>query len=286
MHFDLEKFRQEGYLGPFNLCDKQAAEKILQERFIPPKKLTWYKSPHEKSPPILKIASNPAIIEKLNPILGDDVLLWGSHFICQPPEGAHGWHLDVEHGSWDGVTLWIGLKNLNEKTTVSLISYSHLLNIVPNELNKNKGISIYDDEAILNEAKKLDPRCELKTFTLNSGEFIMWSGRVWHTTLNKSDKTRFSMILQYCSPDSITKIPLNYEYPDTKWSKVQPPCILISGQDNFHRNNVIPRSTLELSNKLFHKFKIKFYLARYLTRSIMKVVYRKFFSALNLRRAV
>ena len=63
-------------------------------------------------------------------------MLWGSLFVDQKPNGQHAWHLDVEHGSWDGVTVWIGLKNLSEKTSLSLITHSHLLKTAPLELKK------------------------------------------------------------------------------------------------------------------------------------------------------
>ena len=254
MNIDFKKFETEGYAGPFKLEDRSKFNSLFRERYTPRNNYTWYKSPHEVSAPIVRIASNSNIIDKLKNFIGHDILLWGSRFIRQKPNNHHAWHLDVEYGRWKGLTVWIGLKNLNEKTTISLISYSHQLNTAPKELEKNN-IDTSDGEAILKEAIKLDARCELKTFYLKPGEFIIWSGRIWHSTINKSTKPRDTIILQYCTPNNIVKIPINYEYPNTQWSEVPPPCILISGKDDFNYNKVLSKESIEPSNEFLRELK-------------------------------
>jgi len=262
MEIDVEKFKQEGYAGPYKFVGAAEVQSLLDERFTPPN-LTWYKSPHEKSAPIVRTASSPAMLAKLRPLLGNDILLWGSHFICQRPGQNQCMHIDVEHGRWDGVTVWLALKNLDEKTTLSLITRSHAFDTAPNVLQKTKGLNVDDNDAVLAEARELDPRCELKTFRLNPGEIVIWSGRAWHGTVNKSDKTRFSIIMQYCTPDNVARIPLNYEYPDTKWSDVQPPCVLVSGEDRFRCNKVLRKEDLEPASELVRKLYAKMNKARY-----------------------
>ena len=93
------------------------------------------------------------IKDKLNTLLGNDILLWGSHFIHQKPGQEHEWHLDVEYGSWKGVTLWLGLKNLNNKTSLSLITHSHLLDTAPRELSDKKKLNLNNDNEILKRQK-------------------------------------------------------------------------------------------------------------------------------------
>tara|TARA_B100001063_G_scaffold212035_1_gene210737 strand:- start:354 stop:1181 length:828 start_codon:yes stop_codon:yes gene_type:complete len=268
MNSDITKFKTEGYLGPFNLNDQSDFTSLLQEKYIPKNLYTWYKSPHEKSKGIIKLASDKNILEKLKNVLSNDILLWGSLFVDQKPSNQHVCHLDVEHGSWDGATVWIGLKNLNEKTSLSLITHTHLLNTAPIELQKKNDIDCKNDQAVLEEAKKLDPRCELKNFYLKKGEFIIWSGRVWHSTFNRSKKTRQSIILQYCTPNNKVKIPTNFNYPDTGWSKTEPPCILISGEDKYNLNKILYKKDI----KFVQRFKI---LTIYNLRYKMAYLFRK-----------
>tara|TARA_Y100001958_G_C21190167_1_gene518469 strand:- start:216 stop:1046 length:831 start_codon:yes stop_codon:yes gene_type:complete len=254
----INQFYNEGYIGPFKLLDNDECNNILDERCIPLKEYTWYKSIHEKSPLVREVSLKPLILEKIKNILGNDILLWGSHFIHQKPSGQHAWHLDVEYGSWNGLTVWIGLKNLNENTPLSIITKSHLINTAPKELENTKFIDVSDDMSVLNEAKKINPECEIKEFRLKEGEFIIWSGRLWHKTSNDSKTARDSMILQYCTTNNQVKIPENYKYPDTKWSKKKPICFLVSGEDKFNKNIILSKSDIKNGNNLVNKFKTNF----------------------------
>jgi Phytanoyl-CoA dioxygenase (PhyH) len=245
MDLDLAAFQRDGYAGPFRAFDRAHADALFEEAYFPPQLLTWYKSVHEKSVPVVDAAGAPAVLRTLEPIIGNDILLWGTQFMFQKPGGRHAWHLDVEYGKWNGATVWIALKNLNAKTTISVITRSHLLDSSPQQLSRAKGIKSSDTAGILRGAQELDPTCEVRTFSLQPGEFILWSGRTWHATANDSDRIRSSVIFQYCSPDNATSMPASYDYPGTKWSTVPPPCVQLQGVDRFHRNRVL--STAEVA---------------------------------------
>jgi len=276
MELEFKKFNSEGYMGPYKLLEYPDCLNILSEKYIPKQLYAWQKSIHEKSALVTNLASHPTIIQKLKKILGNNILLWGSAFVHQKPNNEHTWHLDVEYGSFKGLTLWLGLKNVNQKTPVSLITHSHNIDTAPQELKNNDNINIKDDNAVLERAKKIDPSCEIKTFHLNPGEFIIWSGRTWHKTSNTDKKARDSIILQYCSTDNIVKIPANYEYPNTQWSDKQPPCILVSGEDKINKNIILDKSKILLKNNFINKIKIKiFYKIRFKLASIFRSVVRK-----------
>jgi non-heme Fe2+,alpha-ketoglutarate-dependent halogenase len=240
----LKQYEEQGYIGPFKLFDAKDGETLLKEFSFPNDILTWYKSIHEKSDPVVKWAKSKPVLDQLIPILGNDILLWGTSFIEQPPGKSHGWHLDVEHGKWDGATIWLGVKNLSQETTVSLITHSQKIPSAPQELKRTIGLNDFSDEQVLAAAKTFEPNCELVTLRLKAGEFIIWSGRVWHTTHNHSDKTRFALILQFCTPKNKTFVPVTYTYPDTQWGSVRPPCVLIHGKDEFQLNALIPKKSV------------------------------------------
>jgi ectoine hydroxylase-related dioxygenase (phytanoyl-CoA dioxygenase family) len=144
MNTALNTFETKGYIGPFKLFTEDQCKEILTERLIPGVCQTWNKSTHEQSGHVVKTAAHPFIKDKIIALLGNDILLWSSQFIKQKPGQKHVWHMDVEpgegipDGSWKGVTLWLGLKNLNHKTTLSLITHSHLLDTAPRELMEKK----------------------------------------------------------------------------------------------------------------------------------------------------
>jgi len=74
--------------------------------------------------------------------------------------------------------------------------------------------------------------------------------------------------LQYCTPNNKVKIPTNFNYPDTGWSKTEPPCILISGEDKYNLNKILYKKDI----KFVQRFKI---LTIYNLRYKMAGLFRK-----------
>lgn len=271
MDFEIEKFKQEGYLEPFKIIKNKDCKKILYDSYIPRKYYTWAKSIHEKSSEVKELATNSDLLKKIKRIIGENILLWGSCFIRQEPGNQHSWHCDLEYENWDGITIWIGLKNLNEKTELSLITHTHKIDTFPQKLAE-KNIDLNNNNEVLNEAKKINPNCKLKTFILNEGEAIIWSGRVWHKTINLSQKPRESIILQYSSTNNTIKIPEEYNYKNMKWLKYSPPCLLISGKDNYNKNKVINLPDLKIDNFVISFLKKRYFFIRFNLSLMLKKI--------------
>lgn len=252
-----------GIYGPATLSSEYYPygqyENLLDDRFIPASMYTWYKSTHEKSKRVAKLAKNPEILRVVKKFIGDDILLWGSHFIHQKPGGVHSWHADVEHMNWDGVTVWVGLKNLSPNSSVSVLSYTNEFGSPPPPIPDNFSVE-QSNEKVLQAATKKDARCQLRIFHPEVGDFIVWSGATWHATANQSNLIRHSIILQYCKPNAHVRIPLNYVYPNTKWSDVAPPCLPIQGNTLGGKNLMIHNqkvSYLDEITRLFFIFRGK-----------------------------
>ena len=215
MDSQIKKFFDDGYIDPIQILDSYECEKILEDQYIPRKKYTWSKSIHEKSQQVINLANNKKIIEILKKLIGNDIMLWSSCYIKQKPNNEHPWHIDLEYKNWDGLTVWIGLKNLSKNTKLSLIKKSQFLETFPQELH-SKGININEDKEVLKSAKESNDECEIKNFYLNPGEMIIWSGKIWHKTINESSKPRDSIILQYTTFNHKIKIPGDYNFKNMK----------------------------------------------------------------------
>ena len=266
MDNQIKKFLDDGYIDPIKILTNKECEEILEDQFIPKNKYTWSKSIHEKSRQVINLANNKKIIEILKKIIGNDVILWSSCFIKQKPKKEHTWHIDLEYRNWDGLTVWIGLKNLDKNTKLSLIKKSQLLEAFPQEL-QSKGVNINDDKEILKSARGFNNECELKNFYLNPGEMIIWSGKIWHKTINEGNKIRDSIILQYTTPNHKIKIPGDYNFKNMKWLDVRPPCLIVSGNDNYNKNLLLDASKIKFDNLIKKKFfKLKFQLSQFLRK--------------------
>ena len=201
----ISRMETEGWAGPFKLFTTQAECDAIVREAQRVGRLSTRKGLHMNSPMIRNLASHPEIIKLLQPILGDTFFLWGSHLISSMPGHKHRFHLDIEFAKIKGVTVWIGLKNLSEKTSLKLISHTSELSQSPQELNLN-------DLELEKAAQEIDPRCKLQTLHAKNGEFVIWKDRTWHSTENVSLTIRNSIILQY-SRDEIPCIPESYDFP-------------------------------------------------------------------------
>ncbi|WP_256009554.1 phytanoyl-CoA dioxygenase family protein [Desertivirga xinjiangensis] len=232
-------FDKDGYSGPYPLFASAQAKNILNlasrfpERFFP-----WIKGRHSVDQFVADIAKHPAIISKLQQIMGNDILLWGSQIIKQKPGKKHNWHIDFEHTVWEGVSVWVALENVQPEESISVISGSHRFNVHPAEL-KCEGLDQTDSQSVLEAARKLSPESELIDLDIHDGEFFIFEGKAWHGTKNSTDKDRYALLLQYCRPDQEVKALKDVSYPIVKWHSFRPDCLLVSGEDKFRVNKVI-----------------------------------------------
>ena len=75
--------------------------------------------PHLLSENIYKLASDPKIIEKLKPLMGNDISIWSSAFFAKQPKSTNyvGYHQDAPYWqlSTDNVfSAWIALSESNK----------------------------------------------------------------------------------------------------------------------------------------------------------------------------
>lgn len=99
-------------------------------------------------------AMNPKIVKRAVAILGKDVLLSGNIMIRQKGAGRHPIQVDLEHVEWEGITIWIAMRNEVRGSSFSMIPGSHVFNVSPQELNYTAGLNAGDDAAVLGAAKK------------------------------------------------------------------------------------------------------------------------------------
>ena len=264
---ELQKFRELGFAGPFKFIEPQYVDSITQELKeaeakaligkrllakivkIPNRhepcfvwgKAKWDKGLHAAVPQINKLSTNPIILDKVESIIGENILQFSAHILSKKSNINFTWHGDVETIEWEGVTAWIALSGVTKQSCMSIITRSHNLPnyTYPQELNKNFGLDQTDDQAVLEAAQKLDPKCELLSVDTKPGEFFIFSGRLWHSAKNSSSLERTSMIFQYCQPSETVKIPVNLS-PPLVWKSTPAPCLLVRGKDEYGHNLIVP----------------------------------------------
>lgn len=220
---ELRLLGQQGWTGPYSLlsCEgvawarhsrKKADVNFRRKNLLRTQRQNnafsqspWHKSMHAYLPSFCEIASHPAIVSRIVSVLGRDVIAWGVGISTVRPGQRHRWHVDVERQRWPGVTIFLGLKDISQKSSMKVISGSHRIAPSP------QMIGVDDDVDALATSRRLDPRSELVTVAIKEGEFFIFDGRLWHGTHNTSWKWRSAVIAQYARPDAPIAIPLNYD---------------------------------------------------------------------------
>ncbi len=265
-----QKFKEQGFLGPYTLFKENEAESFLKKLYanVPNCLLPSY-GRHGVIIGVAELSKNSHILNKVTCILGEDVILWGSHIFKQKPCVKHSFHRDAEFTELEGVVIWLALKNVVSEETFSVVPGSHLFELSPQEL-KAQGVNINDYQTLEEAAKKINRESRLVNLKVRDGQYIIFDGRLWHGTKNTTAKHRFSISLRYSKPSVKVRIAKNGNLPNLSWCKSKPVCLLVHGQDKFHINKLIDIKDISKSKGLirglFFCFPVK--LLRNITRRI------------------
>jgi ectoine hydroxylase-related dioxygenase (phytanoyl-CoA dioxygenase family) len=246
------RFERDGWVGPYPLLDAAEVARAceLRGRVIPritqPNRLAqatgpqafedrpWFKSMHAVVPEYYDAACHPAIVRRVASVLGPDVIAWGLTLTRSVPGGTHRWHLDIEHLRWPGVSVYIGLVNNDQDSTLKVLRGSHRMPERP------QVYGVEDDASALAAVRPTVPGAEIVRTPIGPGEFLLFDGRLWHASHNTGPNTRIAMIIHYSRPDARVQIPLNFDEP-VRWHESRPPCVLVCGEDRPGINRLVGR---------------------------------------------
>jgi len=208
MQDTIQHITEFDYTQPFYL---QLEPNVIEEAIH---SYTSNKCLHRKSEKIRTIAHDPKLLSIIRKIIGDTFYLWGSSLIVSNPGHKHRYHVDAEHFHIKGATVSIALENCSEDNKFYFMSHSDAIPVSPQELTYK------NTEELEKIAQTYNPNAKHIKLHMKPGECVVWKGRTWHSTENRSSiKTpRISLILQYAV--SIPKMPTNYDNPNTPTNNI------------------------------------------------------------------
>lgn len=170
--------------------------------------------PHFQHPELFQWLFADEILDLVEPILGPDIALFASHFICKPKgnglrvpwhEDSHYWKTMID--PMEVVTVWLAIDPSTK--------LNGCMNIIPRTHNTGKqGYSDYDDlkpgEAVFGDEIKPAQRDTSKSIAieLEPNQCSLHDGRLMHgSEPNTSNIRRCGYTMRYVS----TKVRQNYE---------------------------------------------------------------------------
>ena len=229
-------FERQGFLGPLPVLTTWQRELLVRHlnRGAHVAPAVWEKGRAIRDYLFYDIATQPEILGILRLLLGENVILWGASVVSRQPGQIHPWHTDIETSRADmrSVSVWIGIENTSQDSSLHLISGSHRLGYTIQELVKQHGLRRGDASAQMIEAwaKEIDRSARFVKPNMADGEAIIFDGRLWHGTENKRQDKRTALLLQYAAADEKIYLPdwSQLDWP-FRFRSERPPTIVISG---------------------------------------------------------
>jgi quercetin dioxygenase-like cupin family protein len=262
-------FEQKGYLDPIRIFSPVETRDLWialkMDLNNPP--LDWEKGYAASSRLFFEIASDKKILDRVQALIGHDILLWGASIVTKSPGEIHPWHCDIENAGMaqnECVSVWIGLEHTSSDSSLYLIPFSHRFTKTVQQVRHEKGVARMQASTleVLSWAEENDKRSTVVHPVVENGEALFFHGRIWHFSDNQSDASRSALLLQYATPATAIRIPdpNNLEWPFYQLEIPRPPCILLRGDDRAGLNQIVSppvsvggtQSRLEIRSSRIH----------------------------------
>ena len=229
----VEQFREDGYLGPFELCppDEMAriaarvdAEVLAGE--APPQ--GHHQSRHLDSRVVYDLCAHEAIVSRMASVYGPDLLLWRSHFFLKEPGAAEvPWHQDTNYWPLEpplNISAWVAIDDVTvENACVNIIPGSHQ-SVVPH-VRSPEGMLF----AEMADMDYIDTSTAVP-MELRAGEFFLFNERTVHQSEpNRSDRRRLGLAVRVTTP--IVRVDHRRLFPGHK-------AVPLCGEDRMDLNEV------------------------------------------------
>ena len=242
---ELEQYRQNGYLFPLNIFDvgqvKVAQEALQQARddaIAKGLESDWpmyvRTNTHLLMPFVHQMASDEALLDKVESVLGPNILLWSAEFFIKPAQTDKivSWHQDLTYwglGETDEeLTAWVALSDVNEASgCMRFVPGSHKQRILPHR-------DTFADDNLLSRGQEVAvdiDEDEAVDVVLAPGQVSFHHGRIFHASgPNQSAADRVGLAIRYITP-GVRQLVAERDYAMTvrgrdnsgNWIEVSPP---------------------------------------------------------------
>jgi quercetin dioxygenase-like cupin family protein len=231
----IERLDRDGYAGPLPVFSAEECARLA--KVLPGerrKARLWMKEAAVRSRAFYEAATNPSILTAVREALDEDIILWGASLVIKRDTDVHPFHTDIESSDPAGgfATVWIGLENTALGAGLKFVPGSHRYGVSIQEDNHRRGVERdkSTDETTLSAAREHDPGATIVEPDVGDGEALLFDGRLWHGSHNRSRATRTALLLQYARADRPVFMPKGFDWPFQYRTDERPPVQLVAGR--------------------------------------------------------
>jgi non-heme Fe2+,alpha-ketoglutarate-dependent halogenase len=236
----IDHYNTKGYLTGIRVFNEKEAESnrqyfdgLLEQALKEGKDSYSISTAHRKHLGAYELATNSVLLDYVSDILGDDFVLWGTHFFCKMPEDGKSvsWHQDASYWPMTPsrtVTVWLAIDDSDRKNAaMRVIPGSHLKGHLTWRLSEGAENNVLDQT--VEDAEQFgDLPVDL---ILKAGEMSMHSDLLLHgSEANVSDRRRCGLTLRYAATEvraymgwDEKGIVCRGEDPEGNWADYPPP---------------------------------------------------------------
>ena len=159
---------------------------------------------HYLMPFVYQVATAPRLLDRIESILGPDILLWSAEFFVKPAQTDKivTWHQDLTYWGLgetdDEVTAWLALSEVNvESGCMRFLPGSHHQKLLPHR-------DSFDESNLLSRGQEVDAEVdenEAVDVVLHPGQVSLHHGRIFHASgPNRSDHDRVGLVFRFLTP--------------------------------------------------------------------------------------
>lgn len=234
-----ESFDNNGYVCPIDVLSPEEVLNLKNnfdraQNQIGEDKATYsMHNLHVKEEWVLRLATHPKMLEPLKAILGPNIILLDSRFICKYPVGPGeekeafvAWHQDARYWGLEGdvVSVWMAVDDADdENACMQVIPGTHRNGILKHVIESKKGNLLSSNQAIVEEL--YDPS-KAVSCPVKAGQMSLHHGLLVHGSgTNRSTRRRCGYVIRYVAT---TARPI--EDPDRPRSF--PATVLVCGEND------------------------------------------------------
>ncbi|XP_012934653.2 probable alpha-ketoglutarate-dependent hypophosphite dioxygenase [Aplysia californica] len=159
---------------------------------------------------VLRLTTHPNMLKPLKAILGNNLILLDSRFICKYPVGEEedkeayvAWHQDVRYWGVEGdvVSVWLAVDNADkENACMQVIPGTHKSGILEHVIESKEGNLLSSNQAI---PENLYDISKAEFCPLKAGQMSLHHGHLVHGSgTNRSNRRRCGYVIRYVSTDA------------------------------------------------------------------------------------
>lgn len=198
---ELDFYYHYGYLKGypiFNATEMEENEAGFQDlcrSLMPDEPPNVIKGWEKTSPFIFGLATHSKILDYVEDLIGPNILLWGTHFVCKfaGEKTQTPWHQDARYwplSPHKTITVWLAFDDSDaENSGLVVIPGTHQSGVAQsNPSAPARSNEFSEDDAIV--------------INLKIGEISLYDDNIIHATLpNHSTRRRCALVMRYCTPD-------------------------------------------------------------------------------------